>query len=210
MKLIHLILIIVFFFWCCWGCLQSSPPRFRRGRDQSFSKLTGHLCPETHQRKCCRKKRGTNSLFFVLGFWLSTLRNTACLRFTPGELLSSAICVQRFSNWEVLQLIPLIAVCCVLQRIGKPSHPSWHVVGAMPQRTETAKREFVFFCFDKSFRKNDPAAGSPTATLLRLLLPLLKKCRWTFKQRETLRLSDHLHCTIIGNNDGRCVQRAGT
>jgi hypothetical protein len=26
-------------------------------------------------------------------------------------------------------------------------------------------------------RKNDPAAGSPTATLLRLLLPLLKKCR---------------------------------
>jgi hypothetical protein len=32
----------------------------------------------------------------------------------------------------------------------------------------------VCFVFD---RKNDPAAGSPTATLLRLLLPLLKKCR---------------------------------
>ena len=32
----------------------------------------------------------------------------------------------------------------------------------------------VVVCLD---RKNDPAAGSPTATLLRLLLPLLKKCR---------------------------------
>ena len=34
---------------------------------------------------------------------------------------------------------------------------------------------FVFWYFID--RKNDPAAGSPTATLLRLLLPLLKKCR---------------------------------
>jgi hypothetical protein len=33
-----------------------------------------------------------------------------------------------------------------------------------------------------SHRKNDPAAGSPTATLLRLLLPLLKKYRWTSRQ----------------------------
>ena len=66
---------------------------------------------------------------------------------------------------------------------------------------------FFFVFLD---RKNDPAAGSPTATLLRLLLPLLKKCRWTFKQKQNFRLSDHLHCTIIGNNDGRCVQMAGT
>jgi hypothetical protein len=35
---------------------------------------------------------------------------------------------------------------------------------------------FVFFWYFID-RKNDPAAGSPTATLLRLLLPLLKKCR---------------------------------
>jgi hypothetical protein len=33
-------------------------------------------------------------------------------------------------------------------------------------------------------RKNDPAAGSPTATLLRLLLPLLKKYRWTSRQTK--------------------------
>ena len=32
------------------------------------------------------------------------------------------------------------------------------------------------------FSVNDPAAGSPTATLLRLLLPLLKKYRWTLGQ----------------------------
>jgi len=38
----------------------------------------------------------------------------------------------------------------------------------------------VFLCnsgFVVVNRKNDPAAGSPTATLLRLLLPLLKKYR---------------------------------
>lgn len=41
------------------------------------------------------------------------------------------------------------------------------------------------FCFEKVIvyhRKNDPAAGSPTATLLRLLLPLLMKCRLPSRQ----------------------------
>lgn len=49
----------------------------------------------------------------------------------PKELLPCAVCVQRFGNWLVLQLIPLIALYCVLQRNRKPSHPSRHVVGAV-------------------------------------------------------------------------------
>jgi len=64
----------------------------------------------------------------------------------------------------------------------------------------------------------DPSAGSPTETLLRLLLPLSAPVRASFR-RSRLRL----HYTIvrfasprislvhpIGSSDGRCVQRAGT
>ena len=96
----------------------------------------------------------------------------------------------------ILQLIPLIALCCVLQRNRKPSHPSRHVVGAVLKlhthmvvgggssgkevfglgAKDFSPRVFLFKVF-VNHRKNDPAAGSPTATLLRLLLPLLKKYR---------------------------------
>ena len=62
---------------------------------------------------------------------------------------------------------------------------------------------------------NDPSAGSPTETLLRLLLPLNDKIYSTSREAEmgkpirTLNpwySSDH----SIGRSDGRCVQRAGT
>ena len=60
---------------------------------------------------------------------------------------------------------------------------------------------------------NDPTAGSPTVTLLRLLLPLSDKvyttlcCNVLSIQCSTLNyLPDH----SIGRSDGRCVQRAGT
>ena len=58
---------------------------------------------------------------------------------------------------------------------------------------------------------NDPSAGSPTETLLRLLLPLSDKVYITSRSRFKPELSpegspDH----SIGRSDGRCVQRAGT
>ncbi|KAL2223866.1 UNVERIFIED_CONTAM: Protein TAR1, partial [Sesamum indicum] len=62
---------------------------------------------------------------------------------------------------------------------------------------------------------NDPSAGSPTETLLRLLLPLNDKVQWTSRDvagsEPPRRLDpntspDH----SIGRSDGRCVQRAGT
>jgi hypothetical protein len=63
---------------------------------------------------------------------------------------------------------------------------------------------------------NDPSAGSPTETLLRLLLPLDEQV-WSSSQRTYPRVaprvgSDPRTSLIhpIGSSDGRCVQRAGT
>ncbi|KAI3476641.1 hypothetical protein L1887_61787 [Cichorium endivia] len=63
---------------------------------------------------------------------------------------------------------------------------------------------------------NDPSAGSPTETLLRLLLPLNDKVQWNSRdvrpaanrprRRDPNTSPDH----SIGRSDGRCVQRAGT
>ena len=64
-----------------------------------------------------------------------------------------------------------------------------------------------------TWRANDPSAGSPTETLLRLLLPLSDKVYSTLRKQNrnckvcTPKYSpDH----SIGRSDGRCVQRAGT
>jgi hypothetical protein len=63
-------------------------------------------------------------------------------------------------------------------------------------------------------RFNDPSAGSPTETLLRLLLPLGGRV-----QRNSQHTIELPHPYIdpnaspahpIGRSDGRCVQRAGT
>lgn len=85
------------------------------------------------------------------------------------------------------------------------------------------------FLFNHRFRSliNDPSAGSPTETLLRLLLPLNDQVWTSFRQLEARRT----RCTervgtqgrtsksaspkaslnhSIGSSDGRCVQRAGT
>ena len=62
---------------------------------------------------------------------------------------------------------------------------------------------------------NDPSAGSPTETLLRLLLPLnaqvWESFRATTETRCPRRLSPNTSLKrSIGSSDGRCVQRAGT
>jgi hypothetical protein len=59
---------------------------------------------------------------------------------------------------------------------------------------------------------NDPSAGSPTETLLRLLLPLSDKVYLTSRTEpqglaQSRRFTGPLE---IGRSDGRCVQRAGT
>ena len=58
---------------------------------------------------------------------------------------------------------------------------------------------------------NDPSAGSPTETLLRLLLPLSSKICLTFRVDSRPSQSERLTGPLeIGRSDGRCVQRAGT
>ena len=58
---------------------------------------------------------------------------------------------------------------------------------------------------------NDPSAGSPTETLLRLLLPLSDVVYLTFRIYSRRILSERFTGPLeIGRSDGRCVQRAGT
>lgn len=74
-------------------------------------------------------------------FFVCSTLSMACTGMAHERLLPCAICVQRFGNRMILQLIPLIARCCVLQRNRKPSHPSRHVVGAVvnPRGVERQK-----------------------------------------------------------------------
>ena len=62
------------------------------------------------------------------------------------------------------------------------------------------------------FYVNDPSAGSPTETLLRLLLPLSDKVYLTSRTRIEPGCSPEGFTgpLKIGRSDGRCVQRAGT
>lgn len=157
--------------------------------------------------------------------------NAACTGMTREELLPCAFCVQRFGNWMILQLIPLIALCCVLQRNRKPSHPSRHVVGAvlvkrvfflslntsgkkiliceLQKRTDLFAEKVFFKVLWKSF-------GKMIQLQVHLQLPCYDFCflYWRnigeLSSKWNTRQSDHLYCTIIGNNDGRCVQMAGT
>ena len=62
---------------------------------------------------------------------------------------------------------------------------------------------------------NDPSAGSPTETLLRLLLPLNDQVWTSFRQFEATGAARNASPEAslnhsIGSSDGRCVQRAGT
>ena len=61
---------------------------------------------------------------------------------------------------------------------------------------------------------DDPSAGSPTETLLRLLLPLNDQVRPAFPRADAhARTASGQKASLnrsIGSSDGRCVQRAGT
>ena len=81
-------------------------------------------------------------------------------------------------------------------------------------------KKHVAYCVEsrndpRNLFDNDPSAGSPTETLLRLLLPLnaqvWESFRATTETRCPRRLSPNTSLKhSIGSSDGRCVQRAGT
>ena len=69
----------------------------------------------------------------------------------------------------------------------------------------------LFFCRNfLSFFFNDPYAGSPTKTLLRLLLPTEKGVQRIFSRKLIFPNLSISLLSPIGRSDGRCVQKAGT
>ena len=88
------------------------------------------------------------------------------------------------------------------------------LVGVLsPRDTPGSKLPTLDCWFVNWIRVIDPSAGSPTETLLRLLLPLSNKVHSTFHSTAS-DLADYgpkysPDCSI-GRSDGRCVQRAGT
>ena len=73
---------------------------------------------------------------------------------------------------------------------------------------------FGYACQQRQATDNDPSAGSPTETLLRLLLPLNATVWSSSRQADrVIRLPVNPRTSLkhsIGSSDGRCVQRAGT
>jgi hypothetical protein len=87
------------------------------------------------------------------------------------------------------------------------TNPDWETSSRSCRRfTVRPKASFV----------NDPSAGSPTETLLRLLLPLNDQVRSSSRRHGSTvarRAGAGPRISLnhsIGSSDGRCVQRAGT
>ena len=83
-------------------------------------------------------------------------------------------------------------------------------------RTKQRPEKLFSFCSRRTRTKtiNDPSAGSPTETLLRLLLPLNAQV-WESSQLTQGANPERADPNTslkrsIGSSDGRCVQRAGT
>ena len=81
-------------------------------------------------------------------------------------------------------------------------------------RVSTSKVHRVHFWYGCFRVMNDPTAGSPTVTLLRLHLPLNDEVWANSHGRAPMKVLSHDPETSpnhsIGRCDGRCVQRAGT
>ncbi len=112
-----------------------------------------------------------------------------------------------------------IAFCCDLHRVltqdihrralshggrlGTPESITGAIGGSSHPRRDSER------LFNSHLYENDPAAGSPTATLLRLL-PLLA-CKYHRILRSDCSVhSKRFYSQAITGNDGRCVQEPGT
>ena len=123
---------------------------------------------------------------------------------------------------------PRRSLAALSPAVGTPTEAGGCVVVARTRfwkksssvRQWTRGRRFVVASRAKAARKcdNDPSAGSPTETLLRLLLPLDNQV-WPSSRRQCHRdpktpaARTNPRASLnhpIGSSDGRCVQRAGT
>ena len=103
------------------------------------------------------------------------------------------------------------------RRRGKPHAPPHRSQRTHAETLALARQCFLILGHTKVMTQvnvNDPSAGSPTETLLRLLLPL-NATVWSSSRRPG-RVTRQAHSPrtslkrSIGSSDGRCVQRAGT
>ena len=96
----------------------------------------------------------------------------------------------------------------------------WFAFARTPTRRVRAVRGWFCVCVCRSLPRttthvNDPSAGSPTDTLLRLLRPLPQIICPTSQPNDHGQADHGTHpyrslTGTIGRSDGRCVQRAGT
>ncbi|CAK8680633.1 unnamed protein product [Clavelina lepadiformis] len=149
----------------------------------------------------------------------------------PSDPPPRAIIVYRFSFYEAVATGLILSA---ERTISRPSLETARVLDARerlvpcraPQRArlDLDKRESGRFPGDAAATRagasvrfdNDPSAGSPTETLLRLLLPLNDQVRSSFRTpgpAVASRSGSNRRTSLnhsIGSSDGRCVQRAGT
>ena len=103
------------------------------------------------------------------------------------------------------------------RRRGKPHAPPHRSQRTHAETLALARQCFLILGHTKVMTQvnvNDPSAGSPTETLLRLLLPL-NATVWSSSRQpgRVIRQANSPRTSLkrsIGSSDGRCVQRAGT
>ena len=104
------------------------------------------------------------------------------------------------------------------RRRGKPHAPPHRSQRTHAETLALARQCFLILGHTKVMTQvnvNDPSAGSPTETLLRLLLPLNHQVRAASQEAQPTRGRKHNSPRTspndsIGSSDGRCVQRTGT
>ena len=157
----------------------------------------------------------------------------------PARILAGAMCVQRFddslnSAIRITYRIslrsssmpeprdPLLKVLIYLfvlhSEISHYNQSLMSPAGAAPGKAPGSRRSNIGMftgVWELVRLGNDPSAGSPTETLLRLLLPLNDRVwrafrPWTGSCPPLWASPDASLSHSIGSSDGRCVQRAGT
>ncbi len=102
-----------------------------------------------------------------------------------------------------------LALCLVCVCVFPAGRPRGRVLAG----ARVARGRTIQFA-ERIDHSNDPSAGSPTETLLRLLLPLDEVICITSKPASynVVGWNSPKGSSIhpIGRSDGRCVQRAGT
>ena len=124
------------------------------------------------------------------------------------------MCVQRFDDSQSSAIRITYRISLRSSSFQKPRYPSPIVVIIQKQLQPLTSIHTIGIA-NLQANKNDPSAGSPTETLLRLHLPLNDKIYTTsLMSKDLLQPTDqNPKCSpdhSIGRCDGRCVQRAGT